>query len=87
MSALISVRVDSTAAIDEKAASAGVTRSEYVRQLIAGEGPGGGAWVVGYYGERPYGLYPTELEALRVLSSGFGQYVQFWPWGERPSSA
>lgn len=81
---VVSIRVD-TEALDEKAKAAGLTRSEFVRQLVAGQGPGGGAWVVGYYGAEPHSLHATEVDALRVLASGFGQYVKFWPWGERPT--
>ena len=82
MSAMVSFRIDDTAALDEKAKAAGVTRSEFVRQLVAGLGESGGAWVVGYYSEPPAGIFPTEIEALRFSAQGFGQYVKFVPWGE-----
>lgn len=83
-SKVITFRADDVTALEERAKASGVTRSEYLRQLVAGLGQSGGAWVVGYHGAEPHSIHATEVDALRAHASGFGQYVKFWPWGERP---
>lgn len=83
--AVVSFRLPNAADLDRRAQAEGLTRSEYVRQLIASQGIGGGVWVVGYYQAEPYGIYATEIDALRARAEGYGQYVAFWPWGERPA--
>lgn len=79
---MITFRVDDVEALDAKAKASGVSRSEYVRQLVAGTGEAGGAWVVGYYSDPPHSIHATEIDALRESAKGFGQYVKFIPWGE-----
>ena len=82
----VSLRMsDETLAVVDSLARANLkTRSEVVRSFIHGSAPQGGVWVVGYHGGPPFGIYASEIEALRVLNDGMGQFVKFWPWGERP---
>ena len=79
-SKVITFRADDVAALDEHAKAAGVTRSEYLRQLVAGLGRSGGAWVA-YYPDMS-GVYPfaTELEARRH-AAGSSMDVKFVPYG------
>ena len=79
-SKVITFRADDVTALDERAKASGVTRSEYLRQLVAGLGRSGGAWVA--YHLDMSGVYPfaTELEARRH-ASGSGMDVKFVPYG------
>ena len=82
MSTVVSVRFPDTLALDEQAAGAGLTRSEFIRQLVDGYGPGGGCWVVRYYDGKIAAIFPTELEALRCYTrENIGQEVAYMSWG------
>lgn len=80
-SAVVSIRVDDPTVLDEQAKASGVTRSEFVRQLIAGLGEGGGVWVAYYPHEPGAHVYPSELEARRG-AEGTSMSVKFVKYGE-----
>lgn len=78
---IVTVRVD-TEDLDAKAKAAGLTRSEYVRQLIAGLGPGNGAWVAYYLDMSAAAVFATEVDALRYAQSN-SMEVKFVEYGKR----
>lgn len=82
----VSLRMDEEAVgiVDSLAKAHDQTRSDVMRSFIHGSAPQGGVWVVAYYGEGVTAIFATEIEALRFHAKGFGQFVKFWPWGERP---
>ena len=79
-SKVITFRADDVTALDERAKASGVTRSEYLRQLVAGLGQSGGAWVASYPGEEGAHLFATELDARRH-AAGTSMVVKFVPYG------
>lgn len=79
-SKVITFRADDVTALDERAKASGVTRSEYLRQLVAGLGQSGGAWVAHHPGEEGAHLFATELDARRH-AAGTSMVVKFVPYG------
>lgn len=53
-----------------------------MRQLIAGLGPGNGAWVAYYLDMRAVAVFATEVDALRYAQSN-SMEVKFVEYGER----
>lgn len=70
-------------ALDRAAEADGLGRSEYLRTLLEKHLARSGVWVVRFYDGVVVAIYDSEIEALRMLASGQGQEVAFWPWGER----
>ena len=78
---MVSFRIDDTTALEEKAKAAGVTRSEFVRQLVAGLGESGGVWVASYIDRSSIYVFSTEVDAFRH-ANGTGMDVRFVPFGD-----
>ena len=79
-STVITFRADDVTAPDQRAKASGVTRSEYLRQLVAALGQSGGAWVAYHPAAAGVYLFATELDARRH-AAGTSMVVKFVPYG------